>query len=134
MTTVFADAFYFFAFLSDTDEAHHRAADFTRRYRGKFVTTEWVLTELGDGLAGTRRGRAQFLLTRERLAANPNVTVVSFDLDLYHAAIRLYGERPDKEWSLTDCISFVVMQREGITDALTGDHHFEQAGFNALLK
>ena len=46
----------------------------------------------------------------------------------------LFHARLDKEWSLTDCISFVVMQREGITDALTGDHHFEQAGFTALLK
>jgi predicted nucleic acid-binding protein len=46
----------------------------------------------------------------------------------------LYVNRPDKQWSLTDCISFVVMEREGIADALTGDKHFEQAGFNVLLK
>jgi predicted nucleic acid-binding protein len=46
----------------------------------------------------------------------------------------LYLNRPDKEWSLTDCISFVVMEREGLTDALTGDNHYEQAGFVALLK
>lgn len=134
MSTVFADSFYFFALLSTTDEAHSRAADFTRRYRGRFLTTEWVLTELGDGLAGTPKGRRQFLLTRDRLAVNPHVTVVTFDLELHQAAIRLYGERPDKEWSLIDCISFVVMQRQRITDALTGDHHFEQAGFIALLK
>lgn len=48
--------------------------------------------------------------------------------------IRLYEQRRDKQWSLTDCISFVVMKREGLTEALTGDHHFEQAGFVALLK
>jgi len=48
--------------------------------------------------------------------------------------VRLYAQRPDKEWSLTDCISFVVMRRHDITEALTGDHHFEQAGFIALLK
>jgi len=52
----------------------------------------------------------------------------SFGLD------RMYQRRPDKNWSLTDCISFVVMQDHGITEALTGDHHFEQAGFVALLK
>jgi len=48
--------------------------------------------------------------------------------------VELYAERPDKGWSLTDCISFVVMRQQGITQALTGDHHFEQAGFTALLK
>jgi predicted nucleic acid-binding protein len=48
--------------------------------------------------------------------------------------IQLYDSRPDKQWSLTDCISFVVMQDRGIVEALTGDHHFEQAGFTALLK
>jgi hypothetical protein len=46
----------------------------------------------------------------------------------------LYFQRRDKEWSLTDCISFTVMSDEGLTDALTGDHHFEQAGFTALLR
>jgi predicted nucleic acid-binding protein len=46
----------------------------------------------------------------------------------------LYASRFDKAWSLTDCISFVVMEQQGIREALTGDHHFEQAGFVALLK
>jgi predicted nucleic acid-binding protein len=50
------------------------------------------------------------------------------------AARTFFSVRPDKEWSLTDCISFVVMNERGITDALTSDHHFEQAGFQILLK
>jgi hypothetical protein len=48
--------------------------------------------------------------------------------------LALYAARPDKEWSLTDCVSFLVMQDHGVTEALTADHHFEQAGFVALLK
>ena len=48
--------------------------------------------------------------------------------------MKLYLDRPDKEWSLTDCISFTVMNDEGLAESLTGDHHFEQAGFSALLK
>ena len=55
-------------------------------------------------------------------------------LDQPLAATHLFAERPDKDWSLTDCISFVVMQEQGICEALTADHHFEQAGFVALLK
>jgi predicted nucleic acid-binding protein len=68
------------------------------------------------------------------LQANPDITIVPCSDQLLRDGIQLYAQRPDKEWSLTDCISFVVMQQEGITEALTGDHHFEQAGFVALLK
>ena len=53
---------------------------------------------------------------------------------LFEAGFNLFEARPDKDWSLTDFISFVVMEREGLTEALTGDHHFEQAGFTALLR
>jgi len=53
---------------------------------------------------------------------------------VFHAGLDLYASRPDKEWSLTDCISFAVMQDLGLNDALTGDHHFTQAGFTILLK
>jgi predicted nucleic acid-binding protein len=62
------------------------------------------------------------------------LVIVPPDTELFESGLELYEKRPDKDWSLTDCISFVVMKREGIVDALTGDHHFEQGGFNALLK
>lgn len=52
----------------------------------------------------------------------------------FESGVQLYEQRPDQEWSLTDCISFHVMRRENITEALTADHHFEQAGFAVLLK
>lgn len=97
------------------------------------MTTEWVLTELADGLASSRH-RKMFVATRQELLADPDAKVVGFDNQLYEEGIRLFQDRDDKEWSLTDCISFVVMKREGLTEALTGDHHFEQAGFDALLK
>jgi hypothetical protein len=60
--------------------------------------------------------------------------IIPAEPQLYEEGIALYRARPDKDWSLTDCISFVVMKARGITEALTGDHHFEQAGFVALLK
>jgi predicted nucleic acid-binding protein len=64
----------------------------------------------------------------------PKGKITPADPKLFDEGVKLFESRSDKEWSLTDCISFVVMQREGIAEALTGDHHFEQAGFVALLK
>ena len=133
MTTVFADSFYFFALVNDRDPAHQRALAFLQSYKGRMLTTGWVLTELGDGLASPAN-RTSFLTTLNLLRTEPNVTLVGCSDQLLDAGVDLYRERPDKSWSLTDCISFVVMQREGITEALTGDKHFEQAGFVALLK
>jgi predicted nucleic acid-binding protein len=65
---------------------------------------------------------------------NPFVRIIPPSDEQYARGFDLYRRRPDKEWSLTDCISFVVMAEEGLTEALTGDKHFEQAGFAALLK
>jgi uncharacterized protein len=121
MRTVFADSFCFFALLNNQDAAHQK------------VTTGWVLTELGDGLAHPLN-RPSFLQTVDTLRAQSNVTIVPCNDDLLLAAIDLYRRRPDKEWPLTDCLSFVVMQQQGLSEALTGDRHFEQAGFVALLK
>jgi predicted nucleic acid-binding protein len=89
---------------------------------------------LADGWARPSSWRSVFIQLLADLQANPDILVVPVSDQLLREGVHLYGQRLDKEWSLTDCISFVVMQREGITEALTGDHHFEQAGFIALLK
>ena len=67
------------------------------------------------------------------LAADPETRIVEASPELFEKGLTLYNSRPDKFWSLTDCISFVVMTEERISDALTGDRHFDQAGFKALL-
>ncbi len=59
--------------------------------------------------------------------------LISIDEELYEAGWKLYAKRPDKDWGIVDCISFIVMQRQGITEALTTDKHFKQAGFIKLL-
>src|SRR5438128_2122979 len=128
MRTVFADSFYFFALVNPRDPAHDRAAAFLESYHGRMMTTVWIVTELGDGLASPAN-RPSFLTTLDALKTEPNITVVGCHDELLEAGIDLYRRRPDKNWSLTDCISFVVMSREGLTEALTGDKHFEQAGF-----
>lgn len=133
MREVFADTFYFIALLSPSDTAHQRARSVTAAQRSNLVTTAWVLTELANSLAkqGAREG---FLNTLDALASNPTAIVLGHAERLYDAGIELYRARPDKDWSLTDCISFVVMNERGISDALTADRHFEQAGFTAMLK
>lgn len=132
MSRVFADAFYFFAMLNGRDRCHTKAAEWTRTHRAPLVTTEWIMLELADGLA-TSPGRASALATRDGLLRDPRHLVVSLEMGLYEEGVELYRRHTDKQWSLTDCISFVVMRREGLTDALTGDHHFEQAGFHAVF-
>lgn len=133
MRRAFTDAFYFLALLNPRDAAHKWATEFTDDFAGSLMTTAWVLTEVADGLAAQHQ-RGLFVELRQELAANGNIVVVSCSDELWRAACELYRARPDKEWSLTDCTSFIVMQRDGIREALTSDHHFEQAGFIPLLK
>ncbi|MCI0683173.1 MAG: hypothetical protein L0Y71_13815 [Gemmataceae bacterium] len=132
MNEVFADAFYYIALLNPADQFHAAAVEATRSLAQRLATTGWVLMEVADALSApaVRQRTHQFL---ERTALDPNTTIVA-DFDPWFArGLKLYGERPDKHWSLTDCISFEVMKERGISDALTGDHHFSQAGFRALL-
>ncbi len=89
--------------------------------------------EFANAVSKSRR-RHYFPSLLDDLKQNPQVTIIPPDEALFDEGTTLYRDRPDKDWSLTDCISFLVMDREGITDALTGDHHFEQAGFNILFK
>jgi predicted nucleic acid-binding protein len=133
MNRVFADTFYFLALLNPRDKAHGPALAYTTSFQGEMVTTALVLTELGDAMSKPVN-RPEFISTLQDLKTNPQIHIVPADSALFHDGVKLFAARLDKEWSLTDCMSFVVMTRERITGALTGDHHFEQAGFNALLK
>lgn len=131
MKAVFADTFYYIALLDANDSAHETAVAATRELKSTTVTTAWVLLELANTLSASRH-RGVFARF-DRLRANPNVVIYEAEREVFDLGVDLYQKREDKEWSLTDCISFVVMTREGIAEALTGDHHFEQAGFSKLL-
>jgi uncharacterized protein len=130
--TLFADTFYFLAFLNRNDRAHSVATKYNPG-SSSILTTEWVLTEVADAMA-ERSKRQLFLRLYRTLTTNPQIRIVKSDPSLFERGITRFSLRPDKEWSLTDCISFVVMDDFAISEALTGDHHFEQAGFRALLK
>ena len=128
----FADSFYFIAMLSRRDAAHERAIRFSQQAAGEIVTTDAVLLEFADALSSpSDRGRVAVHL--DALWDDPEVTVRTLDRALLRRAASFYASRKDKDWGLTDCISFVVMQDEGLTEALTGDTHFEQAGFRILF-
>ena len=89
--------------------------------------------EVADALsAPTARSTAVAFLKAVR--ADPLFDVVGYGPAVYQAGFDLFAARPDKAWSLTDCISFSVMAQRGLSDALTADHHFEQAGFRAVFK
>jgi len=82
--------------------------------------------------APTNRAKAHALL--RHIESSPQIEIVSAGPELFRSGLAMHSERPDQSWSLTDCISFVTMHRRAITDALTHDHHFEQAGFKVLLR
>ncbi len=129
----FVDSFYLLALFNPTDAAHDAAVSAAEEAFGTLVTTEWILAEVADALSSPKnRDACVDFLNDVRQSAD--VIVVPASHDWFESGWALYGARPDKDWSLTDCISFVVMKERGITDALTGDHHFEQAGFRAILK
>jgi predicted nucleic acid-binding protein len=133
MNHVFADTWFFLAILNPSDPNHARALNASRTVRNHRVTTDWVLVEVGDALS--RMGnRDVFIRFYDWIQGRPGITIVPATRKLLEDGISLYRYRRDKDWPLTDCISFVVMEDEQIADALTGDKHFEQAGFNALLK
>ncbi len=130
---IFIDTSYLVAMAVRSDGLHAVAMAWTAAARGPLLTTEFVLLEFVNSLSAPGlRSRAHSFI--ERLAANPSITIEPASSDLLRGGIELHKERPDKGWSVTDCMSFLVMQRSGACEALTHDQHFEQAGFKALLR
>ncbi len=131
--TVFVDTFALIAWLNPRDNAHALVTDYLDRFTGRLVTTEWVLMELADALSApeARSTAAAFLQT---VRADSLFDIAGYFPAVYQAGFDLFAARPDKTWSLTDCISFGVMRERGLSDALTADHHFVQAGFRAVFK
>ena len=132
MKCVFADTFFFLAILNAKDAAHEKAMAFSASRKDALLTTVWVLTELADALCNSSRRHA-FQRVVNNFKSDPQSVIVPPSLSLFEQGMELYNARSDKDWSLTDCVSFVVMNQHGIREALTGDRHFEQAGFRALL-
>lgn len=134
MATYFADTSFWIGLSSKRDQHHHRAIawhQFVIRTASNIVTTEAVLLEWLNALSdvSTRRIAAESYL---RVRGDARIEVVPLQAELA-SAIQLYRGRPDKSWSLTDCLSFLIMERRGLAEALTTDHDFEQAGLKAVM-
>jgi len=130
---IFLDTSYFGAMAMGRDALHVRAGAWSAHLRGPFLTTEYVLGEFMNLLSAlTNRGKAHAML--RRIEGSASIEIAWAASGLFRSGLAMHGERLDKSWSLTDCISFAVMRQREITDALTYDHHFEQAGFKALLR
>ena len=115
-------------------DAHHAiAVGLSQSNRSTILTTEFVVVELLNFFSRTN-GRATATSFVTSLCNDPDTIIISATSELVQRGVELYSRRPDKELSLTDCISFVVMEEHGVTEALTSDGDFQQAGFKALLR
>lgn len=133
MDAVFADTSFYLALLNPRDVAHRNATRVGEQLHLPVLLTDFVLLELGNSLSRVGQ-RELFSKLAPHLHSHPTVQIVPASRDLLDRGFDLFSRRADKDWSLTDCTSFVVMREAGLTEALTTDHHFEQAGFRALLR
>ncbi len=132
MRQVFLDTSFLVALYVKQDALHHRANHFASVFQATALTTDWVLAEFANGMSRPdRRYLAVDFVTKARRL--PQLRIIRADAKWFDLGWEIYSQRLDKDWSLTDCISFQVMRHHKLTDALTADHHFIQAGFNALL-
>ncbi len=135
MDKVFLDTSYAIALSVPKDQNHEKAihiADFLEVDSAKLITTRAVVLEIGNALSAEKHRQAAVELL-ESLEEDPEVEIVPVTEELYQRGFKLFKDRPDKEWGVIDCISFVVMEDREISTALTADMHFQQHGFKALL-
>jgi predicted nucleic acid-binding protein len=129
---VFADTSFWIALVVKQDQYHDQAQKWSLQISGRITTTIPVLLETANALARPAwRQHAVALI--DYLQERPAVDVVPLSQELWERGWDLYRNRPDKAWSLTDCISFLVMQDSSLVDAMTADEHFQQAGFRSIL-
>jgi len=134
--SVFLDASGLIALVNTDDQWHRKAEMVWAELSGSgagLITTSLVLIELADGLSRVHhRGLAVQLA--DALERSSRVEIVPVDERLEKLGWQLFRVREDKDWGMTDCVSMSLMADRRIQDVFTADHHFEQAGFNILLR
>ncbi len=132
---LFVDTAFWIALFRRRDQYHREACawqSYLVRTGARLVTTDAVCWEWMNAMSSAA-SRSAAAYGYERIRFDRQIEVVSHSEELTAAALRLFADRADKEWSLTDCHSFVVMRQRDLHLALTADHHFEQAGFRPVL-
>lgn len=135
MKPLFADTFYWIAVTNPKDSEHQRVMDFDRALGTRtIVTTDEVLTEFLAFCASDSQLRVAAAHVVQDILASEDVRTLPQTHRSFLGSLELYRTRLDKAYSLTDCISMQTMRREGLTEVLTNDRHFEQEGFRALFR
>ena len=131
----FADTFWWIAVANPKDAWHVRVLAWEAAHaKGRFVTTEEILSELLTWFAGTGpAGCVHSSAVARGIMADPTTRVLPQTSTDFDAALGLYEARPDKGYSLTDCRSMIALRTLGISEVLTNDHHFTQEGFTILF-
>jgi predicted nucleic acid-binding protein len=136
MKKVFVDTDAWLALINNKDYSHNLAVEIRKRLKAQsyyFVTTDFVFLEVADAL-NSPKFRQQTIKFINRLRNLSDLLIIPVSSELFFKGWDFYCQPLDKDWGLTDYISFVIMEDEGITEALTTDKHFEQAGFIRLIK
>jgi uncharacterized protein len=136
MNAIFADTGYWIALFNPRDDLHAKALTVARVTQNRpIVTSQMVLTEFLNYYASLGQSfRQQAVQVVRSLQQATEVEIVPQTDEQFQAALTFYAQRPDKEWSLVDCASFLIMQEQHLTEALAHDEHFYQAGFVPLLR
>ena len=130
---IFVDTLFVVALINQRDQYHYQSSELANKFEGyPLLTTDAVLLEIGNALARNYKDKGVKII--EQFFASDEVEIVRLTPQLFEQAFNLYKTHEDKAWGLVDCISFVVMKQTGITQALTFDQHFVQAGFQALMR
>lgn len=135
MSVVFADAGYWIALFNPRDSLHAKAIVVSQATQSRsIVTSQMVLIEFLNHYAALGQLFRQRAVQVVRSLQETDIEIVPQTDGQFETALMLYAQRQDKEWGLVDCASFLIMQEQGITEALAYDEHFKQAGFIPLLR
>ncbi|MBA2747624.1 MAG: type II toxin-antitoxin system VapC family toxin [Tatlockia sp.] len=128
---IFIDTGFVLARINPNDQYRQEAVKLAHRFKNTpAITTEAILLEIGNAMA--RKYKSQAIEFIEDCLTSDEIEVVKITPHLFNRSLTLYKKYQDKEWGLVDCLSFVVMLEKGVTQALTFDKHFSQAGFQIL--
>jgi predicted nucleic acid-binding protein len=130
---IFVDTLFIVALINKRDQYHQIALNLAEQYENcPLITTDAIFLESGNKLSANYRNEVVEVI--EQFLASDEIDVIRLTSELFDQSLRLYKKHQDKSWGLVDCFSFVVMKQHKVSQALTFDRHFIQAGFQALMK